>query len=84
MSRTTSLPIHKLRYIEKSDSKIKITKIRERRYYTGQDIDYIKKHYCAVRGSSQSLSPDFENNKFMIAKIDALIGRFRTVSNDSY
>lgn len=38
----TGLSAHKLRYIEKTTSNIKVIKIRGRRYYTENDIKFIK------------------------------------------
>lgn len=43
--KMSGLAAHRLRYIEKSDPNIKIVQIRERRYYTKDNIDYIKTTY---------------------------------------
>jgi transposase len=67
-ARLCDLPMHKLRYIEKSDTNIKITKIRGRRYYTEQDIKYIKSTYSAANASKA--------DKSIISQIDQLIGKF--------
>lgn len=40
-----ALAPHKLRYIDKSDKKISIVKIRGRRYYTIENIEYLIKTY---------------------------------------
>lgn len=78
-SEITSLPINKLRYIEKSDPKIKVTKIRERRYYTRQHIDYIRKHHCGTV-VAEPLSSNFIDNSSIIARIDTLIDKFHMLS----
>jgi hypothetical protein len=62
------LPMHKLRYIEKSDRNIKITKIRGRRYYTDQDIQYIQDSY--------SSTAPIKVNHAIIPQIDKLIKNF--------
>lgn len=48
VSEIIGLPEHKLRYIEKTNNKIKITKIRGRRYYKTSDIQLIQKEYCGI------------------------------------
>ena len=78
-SKITSLPINKLRYIEKSDPKIKVTNIRKRRYYTRQNIDYIRKYHCGAV-AAEPLSSNFIDNSSIITRIDALIDKFHMLS----
>ena len=52
----SGLAAHKLRYIEKSDPNVEIVKIRERRYYTKDNIDYIKKTYQGKEAETHSIS----------------------------
>jgi len=77
----TSLPVHRLRYIEKSDPRIKITKIRDRRYYTVGDIDYIKKNYNTSGTDFDKSILNSEDRVLIISRIDTLIEKFRTLSN---
>lgn len=75
VSVITCLPTHKLRYIEKSDPKIEIIQIRGRRYYTKENIDYIKRIY------SENLSGNIQNVARktipqIISKIDQLLVKF--------
>lgn len=82
---------HKLRYIDKSDKKISIVKIRGRRYYTIENIDYIIKTYSHLDqtnminieiGSQERLS-DINNtvqiNKQFLERIDQLIKNFKSL-----
>lgn len=43
-----ALAPHKLRYIDKIDKKISIVKIRGRRYYTMENINYLIKAYSDI------------------------------------
>jgi hypothetical protein len=75
VSVISRLPTHKLRYIEKSDPKIEIIQIRGRRYYTKENIDYIKRIY------SENLSGNIQNVARktipqIISKIDQLLVKF--------
>ena len=40
-----NLPLYKLRYLEKSKQRLKVHKVNKRRYYTQDDIDFLKKYY---------------------------------------
>jgi len=86
VAQISCLPAHKLRYIEKADSNIEIVKIRGRRYYTKNNIDYIKKTYST--GSQEiAVAPikpakkeilEFTTNHppKIIFKIDQLLEKF--------
>lgn len=45
VAELTGLSTHKLRYIEKSDGNLSIIKMRGRRYYTKDAINYLKQSY---------------------------------------
>jgi len=68
----SGLAAHKLRYIEKSDPNIKIIQMRGRRYYTQENIDYIKATYCSHFTSP--IAPDQATE--IINKIDELLAKF--------
>ncbi len=72
VAKLCNLPMHKLRYIEKSDTNIKVTKIRGRRYYTNQDINYIGNTYSSTRAST--------TNEFILSQIDRLIEKFSSLT----
>ncbi|MDG1436272.1 MAG: MerR family transcriptional regulator [Rickettsiaceae bacterium] len=87
-AKMTGLPSHKLRYIEKSDPSIKIIKIRERRYYTKNDIDYITKTF-STQATKNILQDQISKDKILakanmnieiIHKIDQLILKFLQLS----
>lgn len=73
-SNLSGLAAHKLRYIEKADPNIKITQIRGRRYYTQEDINYIKNTYS----TTTTQTPETSNQTIeIIAKIDRLLAGLR-------
>jgi hypothetical protein len=45
VAELTGLSTHKLRYVEKSDRNLSIIKMRGRRYYTKDTINYLKQSY---------------------------------------
>ncbi|MDA9163749.1 MerR family transcriptional regulator [Rickettsiaceae bacterium] len=70
-SNLSGLAAHKLRYIEKADPNITITQMRGRRYYTQEDINYIKNTYSTT-------TPETSNQAIeIIAKIDRLLAALR-------
>ena len=77
VKKITGLEIHKLRYIEKSDHKIKIFRIRNRRYYTQNDIDYIIETYSLSKASNIT---NLDSHKIhIISKIDACLEKFQSL-----
>ena len=75
VSNITSLTISKLRYIEKSDPVFKVIKIRDRRYYTQENIEYLKEHYAQCKD-------DEDTCKIPISvQIDQLIENFQNLLN---
>ena len=74
VEKISGISSSKLRYIEKNDPSVKITKIRDRRYYTAEDLDYIISRY----GSEQRMlgTKDQSHNQ-IIARIDVVLSRFR-------
>ena len=78
VSEISGLPTHKLRYIEKSDSNIEIVKIRGRRYYTKNNIAYIRKTYSAKPIESVPISNPVKSSNFqIIVQIDLLHAKFQ-------
>ena len=73
VSILSGLATHKLRYIEKSDPNIKIIQMRGRRYYTQNDIEYIKKNY---RPSPLSTPAQQNLNMDIVYRIDQLLSKF--------
>ena len=65
-SSITGLSVSRLRYIEKCDRDFKAMKVRDRRYYTLQNIQYLQNKYCT-------------NKDLFIIRIDLLIGRLQDV-----
>ena len=61
-----ALAPHKLRYIDKSDKKISIVKIRGRRYYTIENIEYLIKTYSHLEKPNMK---NIEINKQKAASI---------------
>lgn len=87
-----ALAPHKLRYIDKSDEKISIVRIRGRRYYTIENIDYLIKTYSHLNepnirnikiNNKETLS-DINNtaqiNKQFLERIDQLIKNFQSLA----
>lgn len=77
VSKICNIAMHKLRYIEKSDSNITILKIRGQRYYTKADIDYIRSKITA--NSCNNIDSNQEESDFVL-KIDLLIAKFYNLS----
>ena len=70
--KMSHISAHKLRYIEKSDPNITVVKIRGRRYYTKDNISYIKQTYSATHANSHQ----FTNTDPIIYRIDQLLDKF--------
>lgn len=63
-SDLTGLPHHKLRYIEKTDPDLEITKVRNRRYYTSNSITHLNNNYTGKKIKEEVLNnTDFNDNK---------------------
>lgn len=59
-----ALAPHKLRYIDKIDKKMSIVKIRGRRYYTMENINYLIKTYSDIEEpTNRQPSIKIENTK---------------------
>ena len=81
---------HRLRYIDKMDGKISTIRIRGRRYYTIEDISYLKQKYpykntVSYKKNDLKKIPSKSilsksSNKKIIKRIDQLIGNFRSLS----
>ena len=93
VSQITGIPIHKLRYLEKSKTGIDITQIRGRRYYTSANIESVKRLFNRDNDLQFNLfSPiadDFakSNDQLevcsqMVQKIDLLISKFTKLEKD--
>lgn len=87
-----ALAPHKLRYIDKSDRKISIVKIRGRRYYTIENIDYLIKTYSHLdkpnignieieqQSTTNNINRLEKTNKQFIERIDQLIKNFQSLA----
>lgn len=92
VSDITGIPAYKLRYLEKSTSKIDVFQVRGRRYYTIDDINVIKEKFGILDKKAQispptpitssftapiSLIPTAsKSNDEIISRIDSLIAEF--------
>lgn len=77
----TGLPIHKLRYIEKINPIISIVKIRDRRYYTIDTINYIKKFYTESEAKiTEPKNVSREQNENILIKINRLLEGFHKLT----
>ena len=84
VSQITGVPVHKLRYLEKSKTGIEVFQIRGRRYYTASDIALINKILEQNNKSGQlNLFVDNKNKPrpdlSILTKIDSLIAKFETL-----
>ncbi|MDP5110232.1 MAG: MerR family transcriptional regulator [Rickettsiaceae bacterium] len=87
-----ALAPHKLRYIDKSDEKISIIKIRGRRYYTKENIDYLIKIYSHLdkpntgnietnkQGAINNINSKMQINEQLLERIDQLIKSFHSLA----
>jgi DNA-binding transcriptional MerR regulator len=96
VSEITGLPDYKLRYIEKSNNKLKVTKIRGRRYYTSNDIQLIQNEYPestniassktindgVVTHQETQTTQNSSNNMEIINEINQLIAKFQTLEKN--
>ena len=64
----TGLTTHKLRYVEKLDQNLSIIKMRGRRYYTKDSINYLKKNYSINSGADDYISIELD-------KVDSAVKR---------
>lgn len=83
---------HKLRYIDKSDKKISIIKIRGRRYYTLENINYLIKTYSHLdklntenietnkQGVVNNINSTIQINEQLLKRIDQLIKSFQSLA----
>lgn len=70
---------HQLRYLERMLPNLSIHKIRNRRHYTSQDIEYLKTH-MTTKSVSIELEPPLDLLDNQINKIDCLIKNFCDLS----
>ena len=82
VTQMSGLPAHKLRYIEKSDPNIEIIQIRGRRYYTKNNIDYIKATY-SIEKINNPPKLTKESNLQIISKIDRCLQKLQNLLNNS-
>jgi hypothetical protein len=68
-----ALAPHKLRYIDKIDKKMSIVKIRGRRYYTSENINYLIQTYSDIKDSTiKQSSIKIENTEIIDRKLTNL------------
>lgn len=68
VSSKLNIPDYTIRYFEKSNPNFKVKKLRNRRYYTIEDIEIIR----------ESIS--LGNPLYIISRIDNLISKFKLLS----
>lgn len=74
VSNLTGISAHKLRYIEKTDKSFKVLKVRDRRYYTISNVEYLNSKY-SNRSSKQEKKHTDQEGK-VVYKIDDLLDKF--------
>ncbi|MCC8416352.1 MAG: MerR family transcriptional regulator [Rickettsia endosymbiont of Gnoriste bilineata] len=79
VTKLLNLHSHQLRYLERMLPNLAIHKIRNRRYYTSQDIEYLKTQMTTKSVSIELESP-LELLGNQINKIDCLIKNFYELS----
>ena len=93
VSKITGIPLHKLRYLEKSKTDIDIVQIRGRRYYTSTNIESIKhlfnrdnelqfNLFIPAIDDSLKNNPQLEFYSQVVQKIDLLISKFTKLEKD--
>ena len=93
VSEITGIPLHKLRYLEKSKTDIDIVQIRGRRYYTSTNIESIKHFFnrdnelqfnlfSPTTDDSSNSNDQLEFGSAVIQKIDLLISKFTQLEKD--
>jgi len=74
-----NIPSHQLRYLEKRLPYFVIHKINNRRYYTSQDIKYLKTHIAPkILKLEQPIIPKLSDDQ--INKINCLIKNFQDLA----
>ncbi len=74
VAKITGISLHKLRYLEKSTTEIKIFQIKGRRYYSTQDIKYIKSKFGLTEKGKKT--QNVKNLAEIPSQIDSLILKF--------
>jgi hypothetical protein len=79
-----ALAAHKLRYIDKTDQNISIVKIRGRRYYTMDNIEYLVEKYSDIDlpiiNKTFQPSSDTQTDHQFRARIDQLLNNFNDLA----
>lgn len=87
-----ALAPHKLRYIDKSDKKISIVKIRGRRYYTMENIDYLIQTYSHLdkpnienieinkQNTANNINSTMQINEQFLERIEQLIKNLQALA----
>ncbi|MFP3017812.1 MAG: MerR family transcriptional regulator [Candidatus Tisiphia sp.] len=80
VTKLLNIHSHQLRYLERLLPNLTIHKIRNRRYYTRQDIEYLRAHMTTknIQIESQPIISKLSHNQ--INKIDCLIKNFYDLS----
>lgn len=73
-----NIQAHQLRYLESILPELAVHKIRNRRYYTNHDIEYLRNHLAKSKSNKdQPITLSMINR---IQRIDQLINKFLTLS----
>lgn len=76
VSQMLNLPKTTLRYYESTMNKLKIRKIRNRRYYSQANIEMLKMHIGVEINQIALFTPPANNNKDFLARIEKLENKF--------
>lgn len=82
ISKILQIPTHQLRYLEKTTPKFVVSKIKGRRYYTTENIEFIKSRFIIPTQLSLISMPEqskCDNNLKLTEKIDNLIIKFNSI-----
>lgn len=74
VSKIFNIHAHQLRYIEKIAPDFSVYKVRGRRYYTVDDIEFIKKFIPGFEGVDIS---KMQKHYYIIKQIDQLMQKFK-------
>ena len=82
VSQLVQIPAHQLRYFEKTTPKFCVSKIKGRRYYTTENIEFIKAQFRIPTQLSLISMPEgskYDSNLKWVEKIDNLIIKFNGI-----
>ncbi len=75
-----NIQAYQLRYLESTLPELTVYKIRNRRYYTNNDIEYLRNHLAKSKGNN--VRPINLPAINQVQRIDQLINKFLVLSSD--